>query len=342
MMTLGLLFCSLLYAGDEREINLKGKWLFEIGDNLEWSQPDFDDSKWDVIYVPARWEEQDYPGYDGYAWYRRWVYIPKNLKTEILFLTMGFIDDVDQVFVNGNMVGGKGNYPPRYKTAYAEFRRYYLPKEYIKFGEKNLIAVRVYDDEQAGGITGGDPGIYSVRGKHVPELDLGGFWKFKTGDNKAWIDPKLNDKNWDEIIVPGNWEHQGYPEYDGFAWYRKHFRWPDEFDDDDLVLLLGRIDDADQAYLNGERIGSTGPMPEEPYHGKFGDWYRDERAYKIPDGLINRRGDNVLVVRVFDAWYDGGIYDIPIGITSRDALEERRREKGEWNLGDFLIRILEE
>lgn len=45
-------------------------------------------------------------------------------------------------------------------------------------------------------------------------------WKFHTGDSLAWADPKYDDSGWGEIATGTVWEQQGYPDHDGYAWYR--------------------------------------------------------------------------------------------------------------------------
>ena len=37
---------------DERIVNLRGVWKFNIGDNMKWADPNYDDSDWEDIYVP--------------------------------------------------------------------------------------------------------------------------------------------------------------------------------------------------------------------------------------------------------------------------------------------------
>ena len=66
--------------------------------------------------------------------------------------------------------------------------------------------------------------VGNLRAQDARELlDLEGNWKFKLGDDQHWADPKFNDIKWQEIYVPANWEDEGYPGYDGYAWYRIHF-----------------------------------------------------------------------------------------------------------------------
>jgi sialate O-acetylesterase len=318
----------------KKEVNLRGRWKFEIGDDPRWAAPDWDDQKWETIYAPANWEEQNFPGYDGYAWYRKSFQLNRNLQTEILYLLLGQIDDVDQVFVNGKLVGGSGQFPPDYQTAYNKQRIYYLPAQFLNFGSENLIAVRVFDQEIAGGIVNGDLGLFSRHDILMPEIDLSGSWRFATGDDKNWARSDFDDSEWHSILVPGFWEEQGFADYDGMAWYRRTFRIPRDLTNQRLILLLGKIDDTDEIFLNGTRIGSTGPQPDPAYRGSYGDWYRQERAYILPTQLLKPFQENVIAIRVFDAWVDGGIYDLPVGITTRQQFSKKRTSK--WNWDDFF------
>jgi len=40
---------------------------FKTGNDQSWSQPGFDDSKWQSLKTSVVWDEQGYPDYDGYA-----------------------------------------------------------------------------------------------------------------------------------------------------------------------------------------------------------------------------------------------------------------------------------
>ncbi|MBP1691710.1 MAG: hypothetical protein H6Q32_1062, partial [Bacteroidetes bacterium] len=51
-------------------------------------------------------------------------------------------------------------------------------------------------------------------------LDLRGRWKFEVGDDPRWAEPSFSDKDWASLVVPSQWETQGFPGYDGYAWYR--------------------------------------------------------------------------------------------------------------------------
>jgi sialate O-acetylesterase len=301
----------------ERQIDLRGPWLIEIGDNPDYARPDFDDASW-----------QDFPGYDGYAWYRKRFGCPDNMNTDHLYLQLGKIDDVDEVFVNGARIGGKGSFPPDYKPAWDERRVYKLAADALRPGQKNVIAVRVYDGGGAGGIKKENIGIYTRLDVIDLEFDLSGTWKFAPDTSLDCVTPEFDDSGWQEIAVPGIWEKAGYPALDGIACYRKRIHLPLSAVSEKLILLLGKINDYDQVYLNGQLIGSTG---EFPYPGKTDNpsHKNDERTYAIPSHLIHPDSDNLLAVRVFDLGKHGGIYQGYIGIATREAFlkYETRRKK---------------
>ena len=308
------------------EIGLQGGWRFEIGDNPKYANPGYDDSDWEYISVPSLWENQGFPGYDGFAWYRIEVKIPRHLRNRQLYLKLGRIDDVDRTYLNGTLIGGEGEFPPQIRTAYDVKRCYRIPPENVKFGGRNVIAVRVYDMWLGGGIVEGDVGIYSKSETADLDVVLDGEWKFSTGDDPRWALPETSDASWETVKAPCYWESQGHPEYNGFAWYRKTIRIPKDLAGAKLILLLGKIDDSDQTYVNGTLIGQTGRIRKEDK-----DWeesYQAERAYFIPADLIRDEKPNVIAVRVLDIGGSGGIYEGPVGIISRDKyLQYQNRRK---------------
>lgn len=151
-------------------------------------------------------------------------------------------------------------------------------------------------------------------------VDLAGTgWKFTTGDDPAWSAPSFSDTGWRDWSVPDNWgDHTDLSSYDGFAWYRKTFTLPARpagVTDSAVVAALGKIDDADAAYLNGTAIGSTGGFPPN-----FDSTWEVPREYYPADGLLNWGGSNTLAVRVYDGTGGGGFYQGPVGLFSKARL----------------------
>jgi hypothetical protein len=298
-------------------ISLEDKWKFTIGDNKKWAEPGYNDDDWVKIKVPSAWEDEGFHGYNGYAWYRTGFTLPSDYDGRSLSLHLGYIDDADETYLNGHLIGFTGSFPPNYQTAYNAYRKYPIPPSFLNKG-RNIIAVRVYDAQLSGGILSGNIGIYINYDEIRPDFDLVGKWKFRTGDSLEWKNKNYSDESWDRIIVPGFWENQGYRDYDGFAWYRKDFTLPENLKNKSLVLLLGKIDDIDETYFNGVLIGSTGEIKESIGEIYFDNEYQSLRGYFIPDNLLMKDEPNVIAVRVYDGYLDGGVYQGPIGIITQE------------------------
>ncbi|WNJ20181.1 beta galactosidase jelly roll domain-containing protein [Pontibacter sp. G13] len=305
---------------DQKLLDLSGYWRFSIGDRTEWALPEYDDRNWEQIRVPGYWEDAGFNGYDGYAWYRKQFNGKILPKGQDLFLALGMIDDADEVFVNGHLVGFSGGMPPHVQTAYNKFRLYRIPREFIRYDQVNTIAVRVYDFHLQGGIVKGPLGIYAHSPGKSLDMDLSGIWEFRLGDNLEWCEDNQGSWGWKSVMVPNYWAEIGLNDYDGFGWYRLAFELPEDMDAESYFLLMGKIDDYDQVYLNGSLIGSTGFHANgEPIAPS--DWaYTQMRTYQVPAGLLRTNAPNVIHVRVYDFTIDGGIYEGPIGLIRSNQL----------------------
>lgn len=317
-------------------IDLEGEWKFSIGDDTIWASTDYNDWDWEDIKVPSAWENEGFHGYNGYAWYRKTFDLDKEQLASNFILNAGFIDDIDQTYVNGKLVGLSGGFPPDFVTSYNTHREYYVPKEILKKGE-NLIAIRVYDSQLEGGITMGAVGLNPTQSNVVNlaqlELDvnLSGTWTFKTGDDMNWNKKNYDDAGWRNIFVPAFWEVQGFKDYDGFAWYRKTFSYPEKLAGEKMILLLGKIDDIDQTYVNGQLVGSIGDwnFDEVPVSFNLNYEWETFRGYYIPENLLQPGKENTIAVRVYDGFVDGGIYQGPIGIVSQEKYRNFWNKKKE-------------
>ncbi|WP_430937172.1 beta galactosidase jelly roll domain-containing protein [Saccharicrinis sp. 156] len=320
--------------------SLQGSWNFSVGDDMSWRLPSHDFSGWDKIYIQNSWESQGYEGYNGYAWYKRKVEIPDVSPKDKIILKLNRIDDADEVYFNGTLIGKTGNFLPNPVSAYSEERHYEIPVSLINQTGANLIAVRVYDLYYEGGILG-SVGLYKDATARYFLKDLSGNWKFKAGNNDSYKGFEYDDRNWEVLRVPGKWETQGYRFLNGYAWYRKTFNWDRSTSGGDVVVVLGRIDDKDISYLNGQRIGSVDEMRRGSYFADKED-YQTLRAYRIPSSKLNS-GKNVLAIRVWDDRYDGGIYEGPVGIMSVEAFDNyfSEYEKSKNIFEHFLDNILD-
>lgn len=64
------LACALLFASLPAVAVGPAGWRVRIGDDPAWARPDFDDSEWQTVPLPATWEQQGLQDLDGTAWFR--------------------------------------------------------------------------------------------------------------------------------------------------------------------------------------------------------------------------------------------------------------------------------
>jgi len=136
------------------------------------------------------------------------------------------------------------------------------------------------------------------------------------------------DSDWITVSLPGQWENNGLPEFDGIAWYRKTIDIPENWEGNDLTLSLGAVDDNEVTWFNGEIIGST-------------DGAGIPRKYLIPAAKV-KKGKAIIALRVLDTGGLGGfagketdLYIAPVGKeTLRENLNEGWKFKTSVNLND--------
>ncbi len=161
---------------------------------------------WQNAQVPGNWEQTaGATDYDGFAWYRcrvrtpdRWSGNTPTLWNESVTLTVADIADAYEVFVNGQKIGGAGALPPQFKSGKNESHRYKVPRGLLQPSANNVIALRVYNHQGAGGFLGRAPVIAG----YFLECELKGEWQFRTGD----------DPQWSQLAVP-----EGVPVFSKFG-----------------------------------------------------------------------------------------------------------------------------
>jgi len=93
-------------------LSLDGPWRFQTGDDPNWADPGFDDSKWPTVTLDKPLSAQGFDSYSGYAWYRIHVQ-PQQLSTIanlspgtplVLLATPNSVGQLS-VYVNGYLVG---------------------------------------------------------------------------------------------------------------------------------------------------------------------------------------------------------------------------------------------
>ena len=136
--------------------------------------------------------------------------------------------------------------------------------------------------------------------KSVP-LSLEG-WRFRVdpmanGHEKGFFKEAFDDSRWKKLKI-GAWEEQGYPGYDGIAWYRLRFHMPEKIDSEAVELAFGAVDESAWVWLNGVYIGQHDIGPN--------GWNRPFALDVTKE--IRWNAENLLVVRVEDTTNAGGIW----------------------------------
>lgn len=170
----------------------------------------------------------------------------------------------------------------------------------------------------------------------VPVLNLDEINKKRTAENalrlealqgkititqqevERWKSPDDDDAAWPVMQIPALWEESVFPGLDGIVWLRKTFSVSPTDAGRAAELYLGMIDDSDETYVNGVKVGGLTAQ------------YNTPRVYSIREGLL-KAGRNVISVRVTDTGGGGGIYGPAdqVKITIGDRTESLA---GTWKL----------
>jgi beta-galactosidase/beta-glucuronidase len=125
--------------------NFNSDWKFIKGDQTDAAaQMDFDDSAWQAVTLPHDWaiagpfnpEEHGFAGklpWKGVGWYRKTFDLDKADSGKQVYLDFDGVMAFPKVYVNGQLAG-------EWDYGYMSFRVDATP--YVKFGEKNNIAVQ--------------------------------------------------------------------------------------------------------------------------------------------------------------------------------------------------------
>lgn len=155
---------SYAFSGKERAELFVSGWRFHLGNpEGDASRQDFDDGAWRLLDLPHDWSiEGDFsadhparkeggalPG--GLCWYRKVFEAPREWQGKKVFVDFDGVYMNSEVFVNGNSLGVR-------PYGYSSFRYDLTP--YLKWGERNVLAVKVDNSTQPNSRWYSGSGIY--------------------------------------------------------------------------------------------------------------------------------------------------------------------------------------
>jgi len=107
----------------------------------------------------------------------------------------------------------------------------------------------------------------------------------------------FDDSNWKSMDLPQNIERAGL-DMDGIVWFRKVVEIPARAAGKKASLSLGPVDDSDETWVNGVKVGETKKQYAQP------------RTYSIASSLL-KAGKNVIAIRMEDTGGGGGLNGKP-------------------------------
>jgi hypothetical protein len=167
-------------------------------------------------------------------------------------------------------------------------------------------------------------------GRGMPVVDLATKWRFKFGLSwpqqgmtvtspptaaedagvaQHWEAPEYDDSSWPEIAVPGVWETNGYPDLDGYGWYRLTFDVPAKMKGRRILLTGDTLDDRAWIYVNGKLVRETQTWDEA---------FQEDVTRHLRPGARN-----VIALRILDNCFQGGVRG-RLTLTSPDIPSEDR------------------
>ncbi|ESQ81352.1 sialate O-acetylesterase [Asticcacaulis sp. YBE204] len=211
------------YADDPKAataelITATDAWAQAVDPGVAYAAAGFDDSAWPEIPLPGVWERSGIAAlrsFDGLMWFRRSLDLTADQASKPAILKLGRIDERDQVWINGTVVGAT--------LLGSEARAYAIPAGVLKAG-RNVIAIRVLDERGAGGLMG-KAGDVRLELSGAPAIDLSGPWRYRTGTARRdwkteppfvpWAAPRGVSMLWNGMVAPLG----GFP-IKGVAWYQ--------------------------------------------------------------------------------------------------------------------------
>lgn len=136
---------------DNRRQDFTADWTFHLGDDSAASRPDYDDTAWRILHLPHDWAiegefSRDNPSGTGggalpggIGWYRKTFTVDKADEGKRLYIDFDGVYMNSEVFINGHSLGVR-------PYGYVSFSYDLTP--HIKWGGKNVVAVRVDNAEQ--------------------------------------------------------------------------------------------------------------------------------------------------------------------------------------------------
>ena len=181
---------------NDRRQDFTAGWTFHLGDDSAASRPDYDDTAWRILNLPHDWAiegefSRDNPSGTGggalpggIGWYRKTFTVDKADEGKRLYIDFDGVYMNSEVFINGHSLGVR-------PYGYVSFSYDLTP--YIKWGGKNVVAVRVDNGEQPNSRWYSGCGIYrNVWLTKLNPMHIAQWGTFNTAEDVSKNSARLN------------------------------------------------------------------------------------------------------------------------------------------------------
>ncbi|TAF46179.1 MAG: sialate O-acetylesterase [Sphingobacteriales bacterium] len=154
----------------------------ENGINQKVFAPNYDDSTWQTIILPAKLTSVGINNFYGYCWFRKTVNIPPRETKKDFILTFGEISNENICYVNGQKVERLNQNP---------MIQYTVPHSILKSGN-NQITIRVLARYGVGGFDSKANDLFAQSNNKKFKITLAGNWKFNQNiepQTPLWAEP---------------------------------------------------------------------------------------------------------------------------------------------------------
>ena len=155
--------------------------------------------------------------------------------------------------------------------------------------------------------------IYSSysNGQSDTKIYLNKNWHFhpdekNIGISEKWFAFDFDDSHWDLLDAGNRWENLGYPNLDGYAWYRKSVVIPNEWKGKHVWIKFSGVNDAYKLFINSKEVSSVGEAKIS---------YASKPSFSDITEFINFGKTNLVALQVNDWGNSGGLWQEPIIIT---------------------------
>ena len=146
--------------------------------------------------------------------------------------------------------------------------------------------------------------------KHTIPLGPSG-WLFRTdplevGLKEGWQNAETPLKEWLAMPVPSFWaETEAVGKYTGYGWHRTTFKFPSEWKNRRVRLLIGSADEQAWVYLNGHLVREH---TEKSEGQSINVLWESPFTVDLPAERLHADKDNVLVIRIHNSLANGGLW----------------------------------